>query len=58
MIVIDNDGTVLFNDAFNTRLYGLQHMVQDHANNERITAALYTDRIVYTTAFVIPVVEH
>ena len=60
------EGNVLFNDALNTfslRLYGVGHMVKDHSNSERGNPlpphGLHpTDRIAYTTAFVIPVVEH
>ena len=32
------EGTVLFNDAYNTfylRLYGVRHMVKDHSHSER-----------------------
>ena len=59
---------VLFNDALNTfylRLYGVTHMVKDHSDSEkgnplpphRLLIPI-RDRIVHTTAFVIPVEEH
>ena len=36
------EGSVLFNDALNTfylRLYGVRHMVKDHSDSERKSAA-------------------
>ena len=63
----------LFNDALNTfylRLYDVKHMVRDHSDSERGNPLpphrqqgfFYmhhpTDRIIHTTAFVTPVVEH
>ena len=68
------EGNILFIDALNTfylRLYGVRHMVKDHADSERgnplpphrVQEELFymhhhTDRIIHTTAFVTPVVEH
>ena len=54
------EGNVIFNDALNTfylRLYGVRHMIKDHSDSERVI--LYpTDRIIHTTTFVTPVMEH
>ena len=59
---------VIFNDAlslFYLRLYGVRHMVNDHKDYERgnplppLHKLLYSiSRILHTTAFVTPVVEH
>ena len=61
-------------NTFYLQLYGVGHMVKDHSKSERgnlllphgllfpICTIFYmhhpTDRIVHTTAFVTPVVEH
>ena len=61
-------GNVLFNDAlitFYVRLYGVEHMVKGHSDNERGNPLpplhwpfFPTDKIAHTTAFVTPVVDH
>ena len=67
-----NEGNVLFNDALNTfylRLYGVRHnMLKGHSDSERGNplsphGLLFymhhlRERIIHTTAFVTPVVEH
>ena len=61
-------------NTFYLRLYGVRHMVKDHSDSERgnpmpllfpISSKGWffymhhpTDRIIHTTAFVTPVVEH
>ena len=64
------EGNVLFNDALNTfylPLYGVRHMVEDHSDNEGLLfpinskgsfICIIPDRIIHTTTFVAPVVEH
>ena len=68
------EGNVLFNDALNTlylRYYGVRHMVKDHSDSERgnpllphwllftiISKVILYDKVIHTTAFVTPVVEH
>ena len=34
VIVTRNDGNVLFNDAFNTFIYRVEHMIKDHSDSE------------------------
>ena len=60
-------------NAFYIRLYGVIHMVKDHSDSERGNqqppdgllfpissngSFIIIDRIIHTTAFIIPVVEH
>ena len=63
------EGNILFIDTLNTFylcLYGVEHMVKVHSDSERENPLqqgffyMYqpTDRIIHTTAFVTPVVEH
>ena len=65
---------VLFNDTLNTiylRLYVIKHMIKGHSDSERgnplsphgllfpiSSNGSFIDRIIHTTAFVTPVVEH
>ena len=61
-------------NTFYLQLYGVRHIVKDHSDNERKPAATWethftkkqgffymyhpTDRIIHTTVFVTPVMEH
>ena len=63
----ERERNVLFNTfylQFYLRLYGVRHMVKDHSDSFPISHKGYfymhnpTHRIIHTTAFVTPVVEH
>ena len=71
--ILKEGRTFLFNDAPNTfylQSYGVIHMVKDHSDSEKGNPLLFPicskgsficiipDRIIHTTAFVTPVVEH
>ena len=67
---VDKEGNVFFNDALDTfylRLYGVRHMAKGHSHSESgnplpphglLFPISSTNRVVHTTAFVTPVVEH